>query len=53
MSSAQIMRVLMGPSLCFQQIEVVLRFDANRQLVDEDVVGGETINQEYFEAQAD
>jgi hypothetical protein len=30
---------------------VVLRFDANRRLVDQEVAGGEAIEQEEFEAE--
>ncbi|HSQ16828.1 MAG TPA: hypothetical protein VLM83_03950 [Anaerolineales bacterium] len=43
-------KVLMGSGTCFQKIEVVLRFDANRRLVDQEVAGGEAIEQEEFEA---
>ena len=43
-------KVLMGSGICFQKIEVVLRFDANRRLVDQEVAGGEAIEQEEFEA---
>ncbi len=44
-------KVLMGSGTCFQQIEVVLRYDSNRKLVDEEVIGGEAITQEEFEGQ--
>jgi hypothetical protein len=44
-------KVLMGSSTCFQKIEVVLRYDANRKLVDQEVIGGEAITQEEFEGQ--
>jgi hypothetical protein len=43
-------KVLMGSGTCFQKIEVVLRFDANRRLVDQEVAGGEAIEQEEFQA---
>jgi hypothetical protein len=43
-------KVLMGSGTCFQKIEIVLRFDANRRLVDQEVAGGEAIEQEAFEA---
>jgi len=46
-------KVLMGSGTCFQQIEVVLRYDSNRKLVDEEVIGGEAITQEEFEGQED
>ena len=42
-------KVLMGSGTCFQKIEVVLRYDGNRRLVDEEVVGGEAIDQKEFE----
>jgi hypothetical protein len=44
-------KVLMGSSTCFQKVEVVLRYDGNRQLVDQEVIGGEAITQEEFEGQ--
>jgi len=44
-------KVMMGAGHCFQQIEVQLRFDGNRRLVDEDVTGGEAIEKKEFEAQ--
>ena len=33
-------KVLIGKQRCFQQIEVTLTFDANRQLIDRQIVGG-------------
>jgi hypothetical protein len=42
-------KVLMGSSICFQKIEVVLRYDGNRRLVDQEVIGGEAIEREEFE----
>ena len=36
-------KVLMGASRCFQQIEVTLNFDANRQLMDKQVSGGKFV----------
>jgi hypothetical protein len=38
-------KVLMGQERCFQQIEVTLRFDANRNLIDRQVMGGEFVEQ--------
>jgi len=44
-------KVLMGSSgNCFQKIEVVLRYDGDRRLVDQEVIGGEAIEKEEFEA---
>lgn len=39
-------KVLLGESRCFQQIEVVLKFDENRKLLDRTVSGGEFVTQE-------
>ena len=36
-------KVLMGGGRCFQQIEVVLKFDASRQLQDQQVSGGKLV----------
>jgi hypothetical protein len=33
-------KVLMGKARCFQQVEVVLRFDAGRKFVDQETTGG-------------
>jgi hypothetical protein len=33
-------KVLIGTQRCFQPLEVVLRFDANRRLLDKQVTGG-------------
>ncbi|MEP7359420.1 MAG: hypothetical protein ABI847_19370, partial [Anaerolineales bacterium] len=33
-------KVLMGKARCFQQVEVVLRFDANKKLIDNETTGG-------------
>ena len=38
-------KVLLGESRCFQQIEVVLKFDENRKLFDRTVSGGEFVTQ--------
>ena len=42
-------KVLMGSGSCFQQIEVQLRFDGNRRLVDQDVAGGVAIDRDEYE----
>lgn len=39
-------KVLVGEKRCFQQIEVVLKFDANRKLIDQAVSGGEFVSAE-------
>ena len=33
-------KVLMGEARCFQQVEVVLHFDANRKLAGQETTGG-------------
>ncbi len=33
-------KVLMGKARCFQQVEVVMRFDANRKLAGQETTGG-------------
>jgi hypothetical protein len=33
-------KVLMGKARCFQQVEVVLQFDANRKLAGQETTGG-------------
>lgn len=35
---------LMGGSRCFQQIGVELKFDSNRQLIEQNISGGEFVN---------
>ncbi len=42
-------KVLLGEK-CFQQIEVVMIFDANRNLVEQTVHGGKALTKEEFEA---
>jgi DNA-directed RNA polymerase subunit N (RpoN/RPB10) len=36
-------KVLMGNGRCFQQIEVVFRFDDDRRLVNREITGGEFV----------
>jgi len=36
-------KVLMGGGRCFQQIEVMLKFDASRQVQDQQVSGGKFV----------
>ena len=35
---------LVGNNRCFQQIEVELKFDSSRQLIEQQVTGGEFVN---------
>ena len=35
---------LLGNNRCFQQIEVELKFDSSRQLLEQNVTGGQVIN---------
>ena len=39
-------KVIIGDGYCFQQIEVQMRFNSKRQLVDRQITGGEFVNQE-------
>ena len=41
-------KVLIGEQRCFQQIEVVLRFDPQRKLVDRAISGGEFLDEEQM-----
>ena len=34
-------KVLIGDGHCFQQIEVVIKFDENRHVIDRKIIGGE------------
>ena len=36
-------KVLMGSGRCFQQIEVAMKFDASRQLLDKQICGGKFV----------
>jgi len=36
-------KVLMGGGRCFQQVEVILKFDASRKLLDTQVSGGKFV----------
>jgi hypothetical protein len=35
---------LLGGNRCFQQIEVELKFDSHRQLIEQNISGGEFVN---------
>jgi len=39
-------KVLMGRQRCFQQIEVMLRFDAAHKLLEREITGGEFVEPE-------
>lgn len=39
-------KILLGESRCFQQIEVILKFDENRKMVNRAISGGEFVAQE-------
>jgi len=41
-------KVLMGEGRCFQQVEVYLKFDEGRALVDQEISGGAFILEEDF-----
>lgn len=36
-------KVLMGENKCFQRVEVNLKFNADRQVIEKDIIGGEFI----------
>lgn len=38
-------KTLIGEQRCFQRIEVKLTFDKNRQLIDQDITGGDFVNE--------
>ena len=37
-------KVLMGENRCFQRVEVFFKFDANKQVIEKDIIGGEFID---------
>ncbi|MDM8526817.1 hypothetical protein QUF58_01285 [Anaerolineales bacterium HSG24] len=43
-------KTLIGDKLCFERIEVVLTFDRNKSLIDHDVIRGELVTPEEYEA---
>ena len=44
-------KVLIGEGRCYQQIEVHLKFDGARKLLDQEISGGEFISAAEFSAQ--
>lgn len=45
-------KTLMGSKRCFQPIEVELTFDASRKVIAREIMGGQFITQEEYEAEA-
>jgi hypothetical protein len=45
-------KTLMGSKRCFQPIEVELTFDANRKVIAREIMGGQFITEEEYEAEA-
>lgn len=43
-------KTLVGNRLCFERIEVTLTFDENRRLINRDILRGDFITAEEFEA---
>ncbi len=41
-------KVLMGDGLCFQQVEVVMKFDSHQKLVDRHITGGVFISEDEW-----
>ncbi len=41
-------KVLIGEKLCYQQIELSLKFDKNHKLVDKHIKGGKYISEDEF-----
>ncbi len=44
-------KVLIGSNRCFQQIEVILHFDAKRALTKREITGGTFITEDEFKAE--
>lgn len=42
-------KLLVGDQHCFRRIEIKLTFDADRKLIDREIIGGEFISAEEFE----
>ena len=41
-------KVFIGSNRCYRPIEVQLTFDKNRHLVNEEIIGGEMVNEEEY-----
>lgn len=48
--SFQCRKVLVGENLCFQPIELRLKFDKNHKLVEKKITGGKYIEEAKFSA---
>lgn len=44
-------KVLIGEKRCFQPIEVILKFDAQRRLIDSAITGGKFLSEEQYREQ--
>ncbi|MBN2148726.1 MAG: hypothetical protein JW726_15165 [Anaerolineales bacterium] len=45
-SSYYCRKVIIGNQMCFQQIELILKFDAQRRLIDKTISGGKFLDEE-------
>lgn len=45
-------KVLIGEKLCYQPIELRLKFDKSHKLIDKTIMGGKFIEQDEFERQS-
>jgi hypothetical protein len=43
-------KMLVGNQRCFRRIEIKLTYNVNRKLIDREIIGGEFISAEEFEA---
>ena len=43
-------KTLVGDQQCFRRVEIKLIFSANRKLIEQEIIGGEFISVEEFEA---
>ena len=41
-------KVLVGEKMCFQPIELSLKFDKNHKLIDQQIIGGKFIEKEEY-----
>ena len=39
-------KILIGDSYCFQRVEVILKFDKNRNLIDRQIMGGTFVDEQ-------
>ena len=45
-------KVLIGEKQCFNQIELVMKFDSKRKLIDQTVSGGKLVEEDYTPARS-